>query len=46
MSDNKDAQIERARRTLANLHHFMTDLAIPAWLEHEAHDIIAEYYAA
>ena len=30
----------------ANLHCFMEDLQIPIWLEHEAHDIIAEYYAA
>jgi Zn-dependent peptidase ImmA (M78 family) len=30
----------------ANLHQFMADLAIPSWLEHEAHDVIAEYYAA
>lgn len=28
----------------ANLHRFMEDLQIPAWLEHEAHDIIADYY--
>ena len=28
----------------ANLHQFMTDLAIPTWLEHEAYDVIADYY--
>jgi Zn-dependent peptidase ImmA (M78 family) len=30
----------------ANVHQFMTDLQIPVWLEHEATEIISEYYAA
>lgn len=30
----------------ANVHQFMTDLQIPMWLEHEATEIISDYYAS